>query len=96
MRKKTNQEKAQAQRTKSEQDKREAQRIIRRVEQESEQVGTSAMARSSNKMRDHFMGEENPKDDWVEIWGKRIGRAFSVVLFIYLSWSLYTTYIAPQ
>lgn len=76
--------------------KREAQRILNRVEREAEQVGTSTMARTANKVRDHFMGEGKTRGDPVEIWGKRIGRTLAAIAFAALAISLYLTYIAPQ
>jgi hypothetical protein len=76
--------------------KREAQRILNRVERESERVGTSSMARTANKVRDHFLGQEQPKDDRIEIIGKRIARGLAVIALIVLAVSLYVNYIAPQ
>ncbi len=73
---------------------KEAQRIINRVERESEQLGTSSMARSANKVRDHMMGEEAPEDDKVEVMGKRIGRILAVAFIVFLIYTLYTNYIA--
>ena len=75
---------------------REANRILNRVERESEKVGTSSMARTANKVRDHFLGEEAPQDDKIEILGKRIARGLAVVAFVGLAVSLYINYIAPQ
>ncbi len=73
---------------------REAQRILNRVEHEAEQVGASTMARTANKVRDHFMGEEKQTDDPAEIWGKRIGRGLAVIAFVVLAISLYLNYVA--
>jgi len=84
------------QRNKDNERQREARRILNRVERESEQVGTSAMARSANKVRDHFLGVEQPKDDKIEVIGKRIARALAMVVFIALAVSLVYTYILPQ
>jgi len=76
--------------------KREARRILNRVDRESEQVGTSSMARTANKVRDHFLGEENPQNDRIEVLGKRIARGLAVVAFIVLAISFFVTYILPQ
>lgn len=76
--------------------KKEARRILNRVDRESEQFGTSSMARTANKVRDHFLGEESPKDDRIEVLGKRIARALSVAAFIALAVWLYINYVAPQ
>ncbi len=75
---------------------REANRILNRVERESEQVGNSSMARTANKMRSHFLGEDIPGDDHIEILGKRIARGLAIVAFAALAVSLYINYIAPQ
>ena len=75
---------------------RDARRILNRVERESEKVGTSSMARTANKVRDHFLGEEKPEDDHIEILGKRIARGLAILAFIGLAISLYINYIAPQ
>ncbi len=79
-----------------EQRRREARRILNRVERESEQVGSSSMARTANKVRRHFIGEEIPGDDYIEILGKRIARALAVVAFAALATLLYIKYIAPH
>lgn len=76
--------------------KREARRILNRVERESEQVGTSSMARTANKVRRHFLGEEIPGDDHIEVLGKRIARGLAIVAFAALAVSLYINYIVPQ
>ncbi len=73
---------------------KEAQRIINRVERESEQLGTSSMARTANKARDHMMGEEASKDDKVEVMGKRIGRILAVAFIVFLIYTLYAKYVA--
>jgi hypothetical protein len=83
------------QKSAEEEKKREARRILNRVERESERVGTSSMARTADKVRDHFLGEEQLRDDKIEILGKRIARALAAVAFIALAVSLYFNYIAP-
>ena len=94
------QEKASKNRPKKHQPKddslRDARRILNRVERESEKVGTSSMARTANKVRDHFLGEEMPQDDHIEILGKRIARGLAILAFVGLAISLYINYIAPQ
>ncbi len=77
-------------------DKREAQRILDRIERESETFGTSSMARTAGKVRDHFMGKDAPADDRVEVLGKRIARVLALIAVIALATSLYVKYIAPQ
>jgi hypothetical protein len=75
----------------SEADK-ESQRILDRVNIDSETVGTSSMVRSAEKARDHFLGKDADPDDPIEIWGKRIGRVLSIVIVAYLITYLYNTF----
>ena len=74
---------------------RESRRILDRVERESEKVGSSSMVRTANKVRDHFMGEEVPQADPIEILGKRIARGLAIIVFVALAYSLFVNYIAP-
>ena len=74
----------------------EAQRILKRVERESEQVGDSSMARTAKKVQDHFLASEAQDDDRIEVLGKRIGRILSVIVFVFLAIFLFNTYIAPK
>ena len=92
------QEKASKNRPKKQQPKDDSLRDARRIlnERESEKVGTSSMARTANKVRDHFLGEEMPQDDHIEILGKRIARGLAILAFVGLAISLYINYIAPQ
>lgn len=62
-------------------DDTESKRIIRRVGQESE-------ATMATRVRRHMAGADADPDDWVEIWGTRIGRVLSVVLAVVLVWWL--------
>jgi hypothetical protein len=62
-------------------DDNESKRIIRRVGQESE-------ATMATRIRRHMSGADADPDDWVEIWGTRIGRILSVVLAAVLVWWL--------
>ena len=62
-------------------DDNESKRIIRSVGQESE-------ATMATRIRRHMSGADADPDDWVEIWGTRIGRVLSVVLAAVLVWWL--------
>jgi hypothetical protein len=62
-------------------DDNESKRIIRRVGQESE-------ATMATRIRRHMSGADADPDDWVEIWGTRIGRVLSVILAAVLVWWL--------
>ena len=72
----------------------ESRAVLERVARESETVGGSTLARATRRAGDHFsardaLGEaEGGGTDPIEVWGRRIGRALSVVLAIALTWSL--------
>lgn len=70
---------------------REAREVLERVRRDSETVGSSALARIGNRARDHFGGRdavgtgEEGGTDPVELWGRRIGRALSLVGVVILA-----------
>ena len=70
---------------------REAREALERVRRDSETVGSSALARMGDRARDHFGGRdavgaaEGGGTDPVELWGRRIGRALSLVGVIVLA-----------
>ncbi|HEX2556061.1 MAG TPA: hypothetical protein VHL98_20375 [Microvirga sp.] len=70
---------------------REAHAALDRVARDSETVGSSAIARAGRRMGDHFSGRDaagtgaDGGADPIELWGRRIGRALSVVGFVGLS-----------
>jgi hypothetical protein len=72
---------------------REARRILDRVDRESAAAGDSALARAASRMRKHFSASDEPTDDNVEIWGKRIGRTLGLALFLFLLVYLARTYL---
>ena len=55
-------------------------RALERVRRDSEVVGTSSLARASDRPEE--------EGDSAVIWGKRVGRALSVVLAALLVWWL--------
>lgn len=77
--------------TQSDSVKTESQRILERVERESESVGTSSAARSGEQFKKHLSGlDGTPEDeDPIEVLGKRIGRTLGwiavIILIIYLA-----------
>ncbi len=73
-------------------DAREARRILSNVDRDSETIGSSSFARSAEKTRSHFLGKDSDPNDPIEIWGKRIGRALSVVITAALLLYLYNTF----
>lgn len=70
---------------------REAREALERVRRDSETVGASALARMGNRARDHFGARdaegtaEGGGTDPVELWGRRIGRALSLVGVVILA-----------
>lgn len=71
----------------------EAKRILERVQQESETVGTSSMRRTVNNITSHMKAEDADENEWAELWGKRIGRGLAVIFFIGLVIHLVRTYV---
>jgi hypothetical protein len=71
---------------------RESRRILEHVDRDSETVGSSSLARSANKAKKHFMGNDKDVDDPIEVWGTRIGRALSLIGVTVLVIYLYNTY----
>jgi hypothetical protein len=73
---------------------KQARVALERVARDSENLGGSSLARVTGRLRDHFTGAdaigqgEGGSTDPAEIWGRRIGRAISVVLFIVLLWGV--------
>jgi hypothetical protein len=73
---------------------RESREALERVARDSETVGSSALARSGRRIADHFAGRdavgeaEGGATDPAELWGRRIGRALSLLGCIALAWWL--------
>jgi len=78
---------------------REAREALERVKRDSESVGSSALARMSRQAQDHFSARdalgagEGGETDPVELWGRRIGRPLSLIVFVGLAVYLYLTYV---
>jgi hypothetical protein len=74
----------------SEQD-RESREALERVERDSETVGASSLARIGHRVQGHFAGKdavgagEHGDTDPIELWGRRIGRALSLVGVVILA-----------
>lgn len=73
--------------------KAEAERILRQVERDTETIGTSAFARTTSRLADHFLARDAPQDDQIEIVGKRIARVLSLIFFVGLSIYLFNAYV---
>ncbi len=66
--------------------RQEAQRALERAARDSEAVGNSQLARASRQVADHFAAlDAAAEGDPAEIWGRRIGRALSVVGVVVLT-----------
>lgn len=68
---------------------RQAKAVLARAARDTEALGHSSLAQRAAV---HFTGRdaaaEGLADDPLEVWGRRIGRAFSVVAAIGLTWWL--------
>lgn len=71
---------------------REAEDALERAARDSETLGSSAAARAAGRVADHFAGRDAPVEnglaDPAEIWGRRIGRALSLVAVVVLAYWL--------
>jgi hypothetical protein len=70
---------------------RESREALERVARESETIGTSSLGRLGRRMGDHFaakdaIGEAEGGTDPVELWGRRIGRALSLIGVVVLAY----------
>ena len=66
----------------------EAREALDRVDRDSEILGSSGIARAGRRVGDHFAGKDAPGDgaaDAIELWGRRIGRALSLLGVIVLA-----------
>lgn len=74
--------------------RRESQDALARVARESETIGSSALARSARRIGDHFAAKdaagtaEDGGTDPAELWGRRIGRALSLLGVVALTYWL--------
>lgn len=74
---------------------RAAREALARAEAEGETVGGSALARAARRAGEHFAARDAAgATDPIELWGRRIGRALSLLGVIGLSLYLYVTYVA--
>jgi hypothetical protein len=72
---------------------REARETLDRVARESETIGSSSLGRLGRRAGDHFaakdaLGEAEGGTDPIELWGRRIGRALSLIGVIVLAYLL--------
>ncbi|CAA9358928.1 MAG: hypothetical protein AVDCRST_MAG90-2869 [uncultured Microvirga sp.] len=71
----------------------EARDALERVRRDSETIGGSSLARATRKLGAHFAGQDAEGDrsgetDPVEVWGRRIGRALSLLGVVGLTYWL--------
>lgn len=71
----------------------EAKRILERVAQESETVGTSSVKRVAERVKGHLSANDTQENEWAELWGKRIGRTLGAIFVVVLIIHLLRTYI---
>ncbi len=73
--------------------RKQALRDLERVGETSEVIATSSLRRAAEGVRGHFAGADAEEGDSVELWGRRIGRALSLVVLIVLAVYLAMTYL---
>ena len=71
---------------------REVRETLERVARESETIGTSSLGRLGRRVGAHFTARdaigdaEEGRTDPIEVWGRRIGRALSLVGVVVLTY----------
>lgn len=68
-------------------------RILERVAQESETIGTSSVKRVAERVKGHLSAQDSDENEWAELWGKRIGRTLGAIFVIVLIIHLLRTYV---
>jgi hypothetical protein len=85
------------QRERDEEHRREALATLKSLG-ETDTFASSALARTAKRATEHFGGRDaigpDGSVDQIELWGRRIGRALSLIGFIALAAYLYVTYFA--
>ena len=71
----------------------EAKRILERIEQDAETVGTSSMRRVAERVKKHVSADDKDHNAWAELWGTRIGRGLGIIFALVLIIYLVRTYI---
>lgn len=78
--------------------RREAEAVLDRAARESEVFGDSSAGRAGGRttggrLVDHFTAADAPRDDAVEVWGRRIARIAALVVALGLLVHLVRTYL---
>ena len=63
----------------------EARKTLERVAVDSEVIGQSTLARTVNRARSHMAADDADPEDKVEVWGRRVGRGLSLIVFLILA-----------
>lgn len=71
----------------------ESKRILERVAQESETVGTSSTKRVAERVKGHLGANDVGQNEWAELWGTRIGRTLGAIFVVFLIVYLVRTYV---
>jgi tetrahydromethanopterin S-methyltransferase subunit G len=71
----------------------ESKRILERVAQESETVGTSSTKRVAERVKGHLSADDINQNEWAELWGTRIGRTLGALFVVFLIIYLVRTYV---
>ena len=71
---------------------KEARAALERVARDSDTIAGSSLARAGRRLRNHFSGKDAedaaaPADP-IELWGRRIGRALSLLGVVVLAYAL--------
>jgi hypothetical protein len=69
---------------KNEDQQRESQRILARMQAQTDGGVMTAVQRTAKRGRDHFAASDADEADPIEVWGTRIGRGISLILFVCL------------
>jgi hypothetical protein len=71
--------------------RRQAREALERVARDSETIGTSSLGRVGRRVADHFGAKDAVDEaeggmDPIELWGRRIGRALSLIGVVVLAY----------
>ena len=66
----------------------ESRRILDRVARE-QHSGLGFLGRGTERARGHLAADDADQNDWIEVWGTRIGRAIGIVVIVaFLVWAV--------
>ena len=63
----------------------QARRDLERLSEEGGLLNTPKLKAKTDSVRDHLAAADTDQDDRIEVWGTRIGRWLSVVVFVLLA-----------